>query len=99
MKISIYLELLSRTDPPRLKHGVSSQVAAKFGVPLRVVQKIWKKGKDGGINNVGNKWSKNCGRKRVQIDMEAIKDVPLSQRSTFQDLANALGVKKSTLHN
>lgn len=31
--------------------------------------------------------------------MEAIKNIPLKQRSTFQDLANALGVKKSTLYN
>jgi hypothetical protein len=99
LKIAIYLELLAKTDPPRLKHGVSKYVADKFEVPLRVVQKIWKKGKDGGINNVVNKWSKNCGRKRIEIDMEAIKNVPLSQRSTFADLSEALGVKKTTLYN
>lgn len=45
-----------------------------------------------------NKYSKNCGRKQVEIDLEAIKNIPLKQRSTFQDLANALGVKKSTLY-
>ena len=31
--------------------------------------------------------------------MEAIKAMPLSQRTTFQDLANALGVKKTMLYN
>ena len=45
-----------------------------------------------------NKYSKNCGRKRVEIDLEAIKNIPLKQRSTFQDLTNALGVKKITLY-
>ena len=63
------------------------------------MQHIWKKGQGGGINGVVNKWSKNCGRKRIEIDMESIKNVPLRQRTTFKDLADALGVKKITLHN
>jgi hypothetical protein len=99
LKITIYLELLAKTDPPSLRRGVSKGVAQKFDVPLRVVQSICKNGQAGVINGVVNKWSKNCGRKRIEIDLESIKNVPLRQRTTFQDLANALGVKKSTLHN
>ena len=100
LKIAIYLELLAKTDPPVLRRGVSSQVAQKFGVPLRVVQSVWRKGQDyGSIDGVKNKMHKNCGRKRIEIDFEAIKAVPLSERKTFQKLANALGVKKSTLHS
>jgi len=99
LKISIYLELLAKTDPPILRRGVSKGVARKFDVPLRVVQSIWKNGQAGGINGVVNKWARNCGRKRIEIDMESIKNVPLRQRTTFKDLADALGVKKSTLHN
>ena len=90
---------MAKTDPPILRRGVSKGVARKFDVPLRVVQSIWKNGQTGGINGVVNIWSKNCGRKRIEIDLESIKDNPLSQRTSFQDLANALGVKKSTLHN
>ncbi|CAM0144787.1 unnamed protein product [Urochloa decumbens] len=99
LKIAIYLDLLAKTDPPVLRRGVTKSVSEKFGVPLRVVQAIWKNGQDGGIERIVNKYSKNCGRKRVQVDLEAIKNIPLKQRSTFQDLANALGVKKSTLYN
>jgi transposase-like protein len=100
LKIAIYRELLAKTDPPVLRRGVSSQVAQKFGVPLRVVQSVWRKGQDyGSIDGVKNKMHKNCGRKRIEIDFEAIKHVPLSERKTFQKLANALGVKKSTLHS
>nr|TKW26528.1 hypothetical protein SEVIR_3G196100v2 [Setaria viridis] len=99
LKIAIYIDLLSKTNPPILFHGVSKSVAEKFGVPLRVVQAIWKNGQDGGIQGIVNKYSKNCGRKRVEIDLEAMKNIPLKQRSTFQDLTNALGVKKSTLYN
>jgi hypothetical protein len=100
LKIAIYLELLAKTDPPVLHHGVSKAVALKFGVPLRLVPSVWRNGQDyGGIEGVRNKLVKNCGRKKVEIDMEAIKDVPLRERKTIKDLANALGVKKTTLYN
>nr|TKW16465.1 hypothetical protein SEVIR_5G301300v2 [Setaria viridis] len=69
LKIATYLELLAKTDPPICAAGV--------------VQSIWKNGQTGGINGVVNRWSKNCGRKRIEIDLESIKDVPLSQRTTF----------------
>ncbi|KAG2598699.1 hypothetical protein PVAP13_5KG401807 [Panicum virgatum] len=98
LKIAIYQELLAKTHPPVLHRGVSKAVALKFGVPLRLVQSVWRNGQDyGGIEGVRNKYVKNCGRKKVEIDMEAINDVPLGERKTIKDLANALGVKKSTL--
>ena len=98
LKIAIYQELLAKTDPPVLRHGVSKLIALKFGVPLRLVQCVWRNGQDyGGIEGVRNKYVKNCGRKKVEIDMEAIKDVPLGERKTIKDLANALGVKEHTL--
>lgn len=97
-KIDIYLELLAKTDPPVLHRGVSRQVAAQFDVPERVVKRIWRNGQlAGGISGVKNKFS-NCGRKRIEIDPEAIKNIPLRQRTTFQDLAHALGIKKTTLY-
>ena len=71
-KIAIYLEYLAKTDPPVLHHGVSKQVAEKFSVPIRVVRRIWRNGQDaGGIAGVKNKLV-NCGRKRIEIDPEAI---------------------------
>ena len=99
LKITIYLDLLAKTDPPILRRGVSKSVSEKFDVPLRVVQTIWKNGQEGGIHKIVNKYSRNCGRKRIEIDMKAIKNIPLKQRSTFQDLADALGVKRTTLYN
>ncbi|KAG2589882.1 hypothetical protein PVAP13_5NG298242 [Panicum virgatum] len=98
--IAIYLELLAKTDPPVLRRGVSKAGARKFCVPLRLVQSVWRNGQDfDGINGVISKLVNNCGRKRIEIDPEAIKNVPLRERTTVRDLAHALGVKKSTLHN
>ncbi|KAL6641744.1 hypothetical protein ACP70R_019925 [Stipagrostis hirtigluma subsp. patula] len=99
LKVAIYLELLAKTDPPVLHRGVSKQVAQKFGVPQRAVQQVWRNGQDyGGIEGVKNKLLNQCGRKRMDIDPEAIEAVEPSKRRTIKDLAEALGVKKSTLH-
>jgi hypothetical protein len=50
LKVVVYLELLAKTDPHVLHHGVSKEVAEKFGVPCLVVQRIWRSGQDyGGI--------------------------------------------------
>lgn len=73
LKITIYLELLAKTDPPILRRGVSKPISQKFNVSLRVVQSIWKNGQTGGINGIVNKFSRNCGRKRIEIDLEATK--------------------------
>ncbi|WVZ60061.1 hypothetical protein U9M48_010128, partial [Paspalum notatum var. saurae] len=96
IKIAIYLELLAKTHPPVLHRGVSREVAHKFelcsvygGKDRMLVEYL----------DVINKLVKNCGRKRIEIDTEAIKAIPLRERTTFQDLANALGKKKSTIHN
>jgi hypothetical protein len=36
---------------------------------------------------------------KIQVDVESIKGIPHRQRTTLRNLAHALGVKKSTLHN
>jgi len=99
LKINIYLELLERTDPSILCRGVTKAVSEKFGVPLRVVKQIWQNGQSGGIKKIVNQYSSNCGQKRVEVDLEAIKDIPLRECTTLRELVDALGVKQSTLHN
>ena len=44
-----------------------------------------------------NKRVKNCGRKRIAFDPEAIKQVDLRKRTTLRDLANELHMAKTTL--
>ena len=41
---------------------------------------------------------KNCGRKKLRTDLSDVLTVPLHRRRTIRSLANAIGVKKSTLH-
>jgi hypothetical protein len=47
----MYAMCLERTTPGMLKEGVTKSVANDMGVPLRVVQRVWRDGKtDGGIS-------------------------------------------------
>jgi DNA-binding transcriptional MerR regulator len=98
----IYEDLLQRSKNGKLRRTDTAHVATKFNVQLRTVQRIWqraKKCKAQGIPvDVKSLKSKNCGRKKIQVDLTRVADIPLNRRGTIRSLANALGVKKSTLH-
>jgi hypothetical protein len=98
VKVAIYAELLARIDSPTLRRGVTIEVANKFDVPLRTVQDIWHKGQSGGLQEIKNKLVGVVGRKRIEISPDVIQVVDLVKRTTLQDLANALGMKKSTVY-
>ena len=42
----IYQTLLARSNNGRLGKGVTTEVASQFGLHIRTVQKIWKRGKE-----------------------------------------------------
>jgi AraC-like DNA-binding protein len=77
---------------------VTREVANKFDVPLRTVQDIWHKGQSGGLQEIKNKLAGVVGRKRIEISPDAIQAIDLAKRTTLQDLANELGMKKSTVY-
>jgi hypothetical protein len=95
-KRKIYTALLRKTSPEVLNDGVTKQVAAELGVPLRVVQRVWFDGR-AGIENIFNKKPMNYGRKRIDFDPQAITQVPPSKRTTLKDLAYELGMSKTTV--
>ncbi|KAE8771307.1 SEC14-like protein 5 [Hordeum vulgare] len=93
-----YSMLVQRNGGGIMKRGVGRAVSDKMRVPVRVVQRIWMAGRrGGGIHAVASKKPKNCGRKRVEPDPDALRVLPLDGRMTIRELAEALGMKKSTL--
>ena len=66
------------------------------------MQAIWRTAKQclvaGVPVDVSCKRKKNCGRKKVAIDMSRIATIPLNKRTTLRVLAHELGVNRSTLH-
>jgi hypothetical protein len=90
---------LERSAPGVLQEGVTKSVANDMGVPLRVVQRVWRDGKTGGgVLAFNSNKKKNCGVKKLPFNPDVIKNVPLRQRHTIRDLANALHMSKSTFH-
>ncbi|XP_027103339.1 uncharacterized protein [Coffea arabica] len=92
---AIYHTLLEKSDNGKLKKGVTNMVASSFSVSMRTVQRIWKQAKDFG--DVNHRKTGNCGRKRVQIDYDRFREIPLAERTTLSSLSNALKISQSTL--
>jgi hypothetical protein len=64
----------------KLPKRATNEVASSNSVPLRTVQRIWKRAKEGATRNVCHRKTKNCGHKRISIDGNQIREIPLSQR-------------------
>ena len=98
----IYAALLEQSDRVRLKRKGTTIVAQMFHVSRPQVQRIWQRAKQchaqGQPVDVRPRKSKNCGRKKMQVDLSEVLRVPLHRRSTIRSLAKAIGVKGSTLH-
>ncbi|KAF0899400.1 hypothetical protein E2562_019519 [Oryza meyeriana var. granulata] len=75
---------MQRSDPGMMKEGVTKSVANDIGVPWRVVQRVWRDGQIGGGVEAFKSKKKNCGRKKLPFNPDAIKDVPLRQRRTLE---------------
>jgi transposase-like protein len=97
----IYEALLERSNCGKLKKNTTNIVAQIFQVSRYQVRRVWRRVKQcraQGIPVDVRSRRKNCGRKRKQIDLSDVLRVPLHRRRTIRSLANAIGVKKSTLH-
>ncbi|KAL7158342.1 hypothetical protein ABFS83_02G136600 [Erythranthe nasuta] len=94
---AIYNILLQKSINGKLKRGVTKMVALQFSVSLRTVQRIWKQSDKGRNNDVSHRRVSNCGQKRIQIDCDQIRGVPLHRRTTLESLARYLNTSKSTL--
>ncbi|XP_066334125.1 uncharacterized protein [Miscanthus floridulus] len=98
----IYEDLLQRSNNGKLKRTDTAYVAAKHNVRLCTVQHIWQRAKrckaQGIPVDVKSPKPKNCRLKKFEVDLSRVADIPLNRRGTIRSLANALGVKKPTLH-
>ncbi|KAK1388286.1 hypothetical protein POM88_016464 [Heracleum sosnowskyi] len=96
----VYLALLRRSTNKKLRQGTIPDIAQLFSISKHTVSCIWKQSKNtrDGVVDVSHHKTKNCGRKRITIDREQFKSIPLSKRTTIRSLACATDVSKSALH-
>lgn len=84
----------------RLTREIVEEVAASFSISARTVRRIWQHARQcflrGAEIDVSNHRS-HCGRKRVQIDLNMLRDIPVLKRRTLDDLSRHLKVSKATL--
>ncbi|XP_058783982.1 uncharacterized protein LOC131658736 [Vicia villosa] len=85
---NIFLVLINSSSEGKIKRGIVKQLASSYQISIDVIYRIWKRSKETG--NVSHKKTKNCGRKRVELDIEKMRNLPLVKRSTIQSLAFAL---------
>jgi hypothetical protein len=48
--------------------------------------------------DVSSRKPKNCGHKKIQIDISQVETIPLHRRCTIRSLAKELGMKRTTVH-
>lgn len=97
---AIYIALLQRSRNGKLKKNTTKEVAALFSIPMRTVQRIWKLSKKNmrdGVTDVSHLKTKNCGRKRINVDWEQFRNLPLTKRKTLRDAAAAMKMSTSVL--
>jgi len=82
-RTSIYHELLQKSVDGKLRKYATKEVALASSVSLKTIQRIWKRGKESETHDVSHRKTKNCGRKRITIDEEKIREVPLRQRTSI----------------
>jgi len=65
------------------------------------VQRLWKRGKTQLAHNipvmVASQWKGRCGRKAIPLDLEQLRNIPLKQRMTIEDVSSRLGISKSRI--
>ena len=96
MKILHHLLSIYQPDEGKLPHGTYTKVANKFGIGRMAVKNIWDRREDFNFK----KRRSNSGRKAKRTDeqiLSAVRQVPLSQRTTLRKLAEATGIPKTTL--
>lgn len=94
--------LLVQCQNGKLNHGCQVELAAKFSVNPKTIRKIWQRAMmciaEGLPVDVSYRMPGRVGRKRAEIDLQKISEVPLRRRTNIRSLSEAMKVAKSTLH-
>ncbi|KAG9401943.1 hypothetical protein AC1031_021977 [Aphanomyces cochlioides] len=99
----LFMHLLELSNDRVLPQNALTATANLFGTSRQSVSRIWKRGLQkpqvGLYTNVTSRRKDRCGRKLKYVDItEKIRAVPLNERTTLRDLADAIQVPYTTLH-
>ena len=98
LRKQVYQALLARSKNGHLGKKDTRIVAEHFGVHIQVVQRLWKRGKTQLANfipvEVSSRKKGRCGRKAIPVNLEALRNIPLKDRMTIEDVCSQLHMSK-----
>ena len=90
LRKQVYQALLARSKLGKLGKKDTQLVADQFGLHILTVQRLWKRGKTQLANFVPVVVSSlkkgRVGRKSIPVDLEALRNIPLKERMTIEDV-------------
>ena len=84
--------LLHSSHNGKLEKGIVQEVASSFSVSNSVIYRIWRQLCETG--DACHKKTKNCGRKRVEIDYEKMREISLAKHRNLLSLSRALALAR-----
>ena len=98
LRKQVYQALLARSKNVKLGKCVTRVVAEQFGLHIRVVQRLWQRGKIPLAQsipvNVASQNKGRVGRKTIPVDLEPLHNIPLKERMTIEDVITKLNIRK-----
>ena len=90
LRKQVYQALLARSKNEKLGKKDTQIVADQFGLHIRSVQRLWNQGKIQLANSIpvvdSSLKKGKIGRKVIPIDLEALRNIPLKERMTIEDV-------------
>ncbi|EEE50479.1 hypothetical protein OsJ_30540 [Oryza sativa Japonica Group] len=94
----VYQALLARSKNGKLGKKDTRVVADQFGLHIRAVQRLWKRGKIPLANfipvDLGSRKKGRVGRKAIPVDLEQLRNIPIKDRMTIEDVCSKLNMSK-----
>jgi hypothetical protein len=98
LRKQVYQALLARSKNGKLGKKDTTIVADQFGLHIRSVQRLWKRGKIQLANSipvvVSSLKKGKVSRKAILVDLEALRNIPLKERMTIEDVCTKLKMSK-----
>ena len=98
LRKQVYQALLAWSKNEKLGKKDTKIVADQFDVHIRSVQCLWKRGKIQLANSVPvvvcSLKKGRVGRKAISVDLEALRNIPLKERMTIEDVCAKLNMSK-----
>ena len=94
----VYQALLARSNNGTLHKEDTAFIAAQFDIHKRTAQHVWNRGKtqlSSSVPVVVSSLKKGkVGCKAIPVDLEALRNIPLKERMTIEDVCTKLNMSK-----